>query len=118
MAVAIMVPMTFMLVTGLVIALFIQTKAKEKQMLIERGLTPEQMMEFYAKKERPNNSTIWLKIGILSIALGLGIGVGNVLDEWFRMEELIALSIFVFIGLGFITAFFVARKYDNQNELN
>ena len=117
MIVAIIVPMTFMLVTGLVLALFIQTRAKEKQLLIERGLTPEQMMEFYAKKEKPNNSTIWLKIGILSIALGLGIGVGNLLEEWFRMEELIALAIFVFLGAGFIAAFFVARKYDNQPEV-
>lgn len=113
MAVAIVIPLTFMLVTGLVISLFIHYRAKEKQFLIEKGLTPEQMLEFYSKKETSkSNSTGWLKIGILSIALGLGIGVGNLFDEMYGLEGLVALSVFVFIGIGFIAAFFVARKFE------
>jgi len=110
----VLIPLTFMLVTGLVISLFIHYRAKEKQFLIEKGLTPEQMLEFYSKKENKLNSTLWLKIGVLSIALGFGIGIGNILDDYYRMEELIAFCIFVFLGLGFIGAFFVGRKFEDS----
>ncbi|MCK7528040.1 MAG: hypothetical protein MZV64_65835 [Ignavibacteriales bacterium] len=48
-------------------------KSKEKQMLIEKGLSAEEIKKFFEEKR----DGLWLmKIGIISIFFGLGLGIG------------------------------------------
>jgi len=105
------VPIIFFLVTGLVIVSYYYFRSRERQLLIDKGLTPEQIREFFKYKK---DHLIWLKIGVISILFGLGLGFGMMLEDIKGGDYWIPLFIFTFMGIGFVAAFFLARKYDTN----
>lgn len=117
MAVAIVVPVTFMLVTGIVLVTYFYLRSREKQIMIEKGMSYEQMVDFIKSKKNPYTM---LKAGIITVAFGLGIGIGVILENatWGHDDGWPALTIFVFTGLGMILAFFVSKKYEMQDNGN
>lgn len=111
----IIMPILF-LVTGAVIIAYFYLRNKERQLIIERGLSTEQMLALYRRKKDP---LIMLKTGIVILFFGIGLGGGMLLNELTGYEEFIAFMIFTFTGLGFIIAFFVSKKYqvpDNDDQ--
>lgn len=104
-----LIPIVFFLVSGAVLLTWIYFRSRERQLMLERGLTPEQIYEVY-KSKKPSG-TIWLKLGILTIFFGLGLGIGFLIED----ENFMATSIFVFTGLGFVAAFFFGRKFDPKD---
>jgi uncharacterized membrane protein YkgB len=118
MAEAIMGPITGILITliiGLVLATYFYFRSKERQMMIEKGLSPEQISELFKSKRNPY---IWLKLGIIIIGAGLGIGFGVMAAYAELNEGLISLSIITLTGLGFVGAFFISRKFEKEDEKN
>lgn len=113
MLVGILVPITFFLVTGLVWVSYIFFRSKEKQMMIEKGMSYEQMVEFI--KQRKNPYTM-LKLGIISIFFGVGLGVGIFLEDAHYSEGWIPLLLFVSVGLGMVVAFVVTKKYEMEDD--
>ncbi len=116
MAEAIMGPITGILITliiGLVIVSYIYFRARERQMMIEKGLTPEQISELFKSKRNPYT---WLKLGIITVGAGLGVGLGVMADSAHLNEGLIPLSIITLTGLGFVAAFFISRKFEKEDE--
>ncbi|MCB0746685.1 MAG: hypothetical protein KDC90_04410 [Ignavibacteriae bacterium] len=116
MAEAIMGPITGILITliiGLVVATYIYFRARERQMMIEKGLTPEQISELFKSKRNPYT---WLKLGVIIIGAGLGIGLGVLTDNWGMNEGFLPLLIITFIGAGFVAAFFISRKFEKEDE--
>ncbi len=109
MLAGILVPITLFLVTGIVWVTFIYFRSKEKQMMIEKGMSYEQMLEFMKRNRNP--FTI-LKIGIIFLFFGFGVGLGVMLEEANYNEGWVPLMIFTCTGLGFITAFFATKKYE------
>jgi hypothetical protein len=115
------VGMIFFLVTGIVLVSFIFFRSREKQMMIEKGLSYEQMVELLRTKRDPY---IMLKLGILTLFVGLGLGIGFLFEYMTRYavysdgritdyefnDQWMAFWIVVMTGLGFVSAFFVARK--------
>lgn len=115
---AIMGPLTGIIITliiGLVITTYFYFRSKERQMMIEKGLTAEQMSELFKSKRNPYT---WLKLGIIIVGMGLGIGFGVMADQANWNEGVIPLSIITFIGLGFVGAFFISRKFEKEDEGN
>lgn len=112
--IAVFIPIIAIIVTGLVIVTAIYFKAREKQMLIEKGLTPDQIKEFFERKNRDRFTM--LKIGIVAIALGLGIGLGMMLEEATNGEYWPVLTIFTFTGAGFIAANLIGRKLEKSER--
>ncbi|MBI1932135.1 MAG: hypothetical protein HYS24_06325 [Ignavibacteriales bacterium] len=115
---AIMGPLTGILVTliiGLVIATYFYFRSRERQMMIEKGLAPEQIAELFRSKKNPY---LWLKLGVITVGAGLGVGFGVMFDDAHMNEGLIPLSIITLTGLGFIAAFFVSRKFEKEDEKN
>lgn len=106
---AIFIPIIGIIATALVIVAAIYYKSREKQMLIEKGLSAEQIKEFFESKKDPNRL---LKIGIIIFAFGLGLGLGIMLNDATSKDFWVPLLLFTFTGLGFIGSGFVARKYD------
>ena len=115
---AIMGPLTGIIITliiGLVITTYFYFRSKERQMMIEKGLTAEQMSELFKSKRNPYT---WLKLGIIIVGTGLGIGFGVMAEQANLNEGVIPLSIITFIGLGFVGAFFISRKFEKEDERN
>lgn len=104
--------MTISLIIGLVLVTFFYLRSRERQMIIEKGLTPEQINEMFKSKRNPY---IWLKLGLITVGTGLGVGFGVTAEQAGLNEGLIPLSVITFIGLGFVAAFFVARKFEMED---
>ncbi|HEX2982933.1 MAG TPA: DUF6249 domain-containing protein, partial [Ignavibacteriales bacterium] len=101
-----LVPIVLFLTTGLVITSFFYLRMRERQALIEKGLSAEQIQAMYVKRPGLQGYTL-IKIGIVLVFFGIGLGVGSLFgnyeDNWNddRAGVLMATSIFVFTGIGF-----------------
>ena len=105
--------MTITLIVALVIATYVYFRSRERQMMIEKGLTAEQMAELFKSKRNPYT---WLKLGIITIGAGIGIGMGVMAEQAEWNDGFISLFIITFIGLGFVGAFFISRKFEKEDE--
>ena len=105
--------MTITLISALVIAVYFYFRSRERQMMIEKGLTPEQISELFKAKRNPYT---WLKLGIITICVGLGVGLGVLMEDAGWSEGFIPLFIITLTGAGFVAAFFVSRKFEKEDE--
>lgn len=117
--IAVFIPIIFIIVTGIVILSAIYFKSREKQLMIEKGLSADQIFQLLEEnKKNGKTSTAWLKIGIIAVFFGIGLGFGFALENATDTEEYMAVSIFVMTGLGFIASYFISKKVEAMNELN
>ncbi len=117
--VAVFIPIVMFLVLGLIIVTFIYYRSRERQMLIEKGLSAEDMKKFFEQKRDP----FWLmKIGIICIFFGIGLGIGLMSGAEETREILTPTTIFIFTGLGFVIANIYGNKlrraYDLEKKSN
>ena len=111
-----LIPIIMFLVIGIVLVTFIFFRSREKQMVIERGLDIEFIREIFKKNEYPY---ALLKIGIIVLFFGFGLGTGLLIHLFTGVEEWIPFLIFVGAGLGFILAIYAGKKAEEKdNELN
>ncbi len=110
--VAVFIPIIITLVIGVVVIVAFYLESKEKQMLIEKGLSAEEIKKFLEKKR---DGLGLMKIGIISIFFGLGLGVGMILQDWSSKEYWIPLFLFVGTGIGFVLANTVTNKIKSKN---
>ncbi|MEJ2195171.1 MAG: DUF6249 domain-containing protein [Ignavibacteriaceae bacterium] len=110
--VAVFIPIVLFLVIGIIIVTFIYFRSRERQMLIEKGLSAEDIKLFFEQKKDPY---ALLKIGIISIFFGLGLGLGMLSGD---EEVWMPMSIFVFTGVGFVIANILGNKLRKQYQSN
>lgn len=123
-------PIIFFLVVGIVTVSYIYFRSKEKQMMIEKGLSYEQMVELLRTKRDPY---LMLKLGIIVLFFALGLGIGFLFQEWTKYQvtygtgenqwtdyhthdQWMAFWIIFMTGLGFVTSFLVTRKLKNGSN--
>ena len=109
----IFIPIVLFLVVGLVLVTFFYFRSKEKQMMMDKGLSYEQMMELLKFK---SDHLLTLKFGIIVVFFGLGLGLGYLFRGWTYDEEWMAFTIITMTGLGFVVAYLVARKIKNGDQ--
>lgn len=123
-----MVPIVLFLVVGVVLALYFYFRSKDRQLIIEKGMSPEIVNNMFKYRWNPY---IWLKVGVVVSFGSLGILIGNTLmwafpNHYWDSElnraipeenaTMMVFSIFFFIGLGFVTAFYLSRKMEREEE--
>lgn len=115
--IAVFIPIIMFLIIGLVTVTYIYYKSREKQLLIEKGLSAEDIKKFFESKRDP---FLLLKIGTISIFFGIGLGIGMMSGPVETREVVTPTSIFVFSGLGFVIANLVGNKlrrnYDKETK--
>ncbi len=115
-AIAVFIPIVMFLVIGLICVTFFFFRSKEKQLMIDKGLSYEQMMELLKVK---TDHMLTLKFGIIVVFFGLGLGLGFLFQSWTFDHDIadgwMAFWIITMTGLGFIAAYFAARKLKNGN---
>ncbi|MCU7497306.1 MAG: hypothetical protein HF314_17180 [Ignavibacteria bacterium] len=109
--VGVFIPIIITVTIGLVLITLAYFKSRERQMLIERGLPPEEIKQFFANKDKANPFLL-TKIGIIAIFFGIGIGLGMYLQELTNQEFWLVLFLFTLTGLGFIIANLLGRKLE------
>ena len=113
--VAVFIPIIMTLVIGAVLIIYFYLKSKEKQMLIEKGLSAEEIKKFFEEKR----DGLWLmKIGIISIAFGVGLGFGLFMQDVSSKDYWVPLSLFVGTGIGFVVANVLSDKMKKQKMLS
>jgi len=109
--IAVFIPIIMVVVVGLVFVTYFYYKSRERQMLIEKGLSGEEIRQFFEKKR---DYFILFKIGIIAIFFGVGLGLGMASGDEAAREIWVAPSIFVFTGLGFVVANLIGNKMRKQ----
>ena len=107
--IAVSIPVIAIVAIALVLVTMIYYKSREKQLLIEKGLSPEQIKEFFESKKDPNRL---LKFGIIIVAFGLGLGFGIMMEDITSKEYWIPLLLFTVTGIGFVVSGIVSRKLE------
>ena len=105
--IAVFIPIVTVLVTGLVIVTFFYLRSRERQMLIDKGLSAESIKEFFESKKDPYRM---LKIGIVTVAFGISLGLGLWLEDMTSKDYWTPFSIFTITGIGFVIASIVSNK--------
>ena len=103
--IAVFIPIIMVVVVGLVFVTYFFYRSRERQMLIEKGLSAEEIKQFFQKQK---DYFALLKIGIIAIFFGMASG-----DEAAR-EIWMAPAIFVFTGIGFVVANLIGNKMRKQ----
>lgn len=112
--VAVFIPIVMLLIIGLIAVTAIYYRARERQMLIDKGLSAEDMKKFFEQKRDP----FWLmKVGIICIFFGIGLGIGLMSGGEETREVVAPTSIFIFTGLGFVIANVYGNKLKRNYEL-
>lgn len=108
--IGVFIPIIFIVIVGLIVITGIYLKSRERQMLIEKGLTAEDMKAFFENK-KSINPFLLARIGIICIFFGLGLGLGMFMEDVTSKEYWAPLCIFVGTGLGFVLANFFGSKF-------
>ena len=112
--VAVFIPIVMFLIIGLIWVTYIYYRSRERQMLIEKGLSAEDMKKFFEQKKDP----FWLmKVGIICIFFGIGLGIGLMSGAEETREVVTPTSIFVFTGIGFVIANIYGNKLRRAYDL-
>lgn len=111
--IAVFIPIIMLLVIGLVLVTFFYFRSRERQMLIDKGLSAEQIKEFFDRKK---DNLVLLKIGVIVIFFGLGLGLGMMLEDATQKEYWIPFGLFVLTGIGFVISNLVARNMLNKEK--
>ena len=105
--IGVFIPIVFFLVIGLIIVTSFYFKSRERQMLIDKGLDAQSIKEFFEEKHDPYTL---MKLGIIILAFGIGLGLGMMLQDFTNEDYWIVLLMFSFTGIGFIVANAVSQK--------
>ena len=86
---------------------------QERQLMIEKGMTPPPVLPEQDKKVTPEDS---LRRGTVLVFLGLGLGVAAPIARMLVEDELggllgVAAAIVAFIGFGNLVFYFIARRH-------
>jgi hypothetical protein len=112
--VAVFIPIVMFLIIGLILVTAIYYRSRERQMLIEKGLSAEDMKKFFEQKRDP----FWLmKVGIICIFFGIGLGIGLMSGEEETREVVTPTTIFIFTGIGFVLSNIYGNKMRRNYDL-
>ena len=129
--IAVFIPIIITIVVGLVITLAIYFKSKEKQMMIEKGLSTEQMFELLHSREKERrNGYYMLKGGIILVFSVTGGIIGSMIDRayfgywetyeggrYYHDDPVYGVWLtFLGIGIGAIVAHFISRKMEAKDS--
>jgi Domain of unknown function (DUF6249) len=112
--IALFIPIIMFLIVGLIVMTAIYYRSRERQMLIDKGLSAEDIKKFFEQKKDP----FWLmKVGIICIFFGIGLGIGLMSGAEETREVVTPTTIFVFTGIGFVLANIYGNKMRRAYDL-
>jgi hypothetical protein len=110
--IAVFIPIIMILVMGLAFVSFVYYRSRERQMLIEKGLSADEIKQFFQKQK---DYFILFKIGIIAIFFGIGLWLGMISGSDDATREIwMPASIIIFTGAGFVVANLVGNKMRKQ----
>ncbi len=91
------------------------TRHRERVMMIEKGLSAEEIRSLYARAVR-NRPLLALKWGMLFISVGLAIVLSLIATQVYYVDEGIYPGLIIlFAGLGLVLFYQIAKKVGPEN---
>ncbi|OGU32885.1 MAG: hypothetical protein A2057_14245 [Ignavibacteria bacterium GWA2_35_9] len=109
--VAVFIPIVATLVIGIILVSYFFFRSRERQLLIEKGMDAQSIKDFFEGKKDPFRL---LKIGIITIAFGLGLGFGIMMEVDYSGGYWVPLFLFTVTGIGFVVANIISRKLEKK----
>jgi len=105
-------------IPGVIIFWAIQSKHRERMKLIEKGLTPEEVRDYFRDAEKkPKNPYSTLKWGILFLFLGIGFFIANILEYTLEVgEDFMPALLLFFGGAAFIVYYLIIKSKQNGSS--
>jgi len=102
-------------IPGIIIFWAINSKHRERMKLIERGLTPEEVRDYFRDADKkPRSPFSTLKWGLLFLFLGVGFLLSNILEYTMDLSDEITPALLLFFGgAGFITYYLIVKSKTN-----
>jgi len=110
-----LIPIILFLVTGLVLITWIYFRSKERQMIIDKGMSYEQMQEFFKSRR---DKYLFFKLGVVIFFFGVGLGIGLLLQSFYEVDAWVPFLIFTMTGIGFVVSFLWAKKLEANEQQN
>lgn len=108
---ALFIPIVAMLITGLVLVTYFYFRSREKQLLIEKGLSTEEIKEYFSTKK---DNLALFKWGVILAAFGIGLGIGLILEDSTGKDFYVPIFLFTITGIGFIAANLAAKSINEK----
>jgi uncharacterized membrane protein YkgB len=113
----VLVPLTFFVSMALILGYSLSQRHKERMAMIEKGVSADQLKPKTRSWFLAPSPLSSLKWGIIIIAVGLGILIGNFLREVYRVDDsVVAGMIFLLAGIALIIFYFIAAKKTQDAE--
>jgi len=106
----VLVPIIFCITVAAVIMTVVYFKSREKQLLIEKGMSYQEMADFLKSAKKSRENFLLLKLGVIIIFFGVGMGAGMLLAEMTGYEEWIGFLIVTMTGGGFLAAHYISKR--------
>lgn len=113
----IFIPITLFGGIAVVLYKWLETRHKERVMIIEKGLINEELKYFYKREGWKPNPYSSLKWGLLAVFIGIGFLVSAYITQFLIFNQDLATAgiLFLFGGLG-LTSFYVIANKKMQDE--
>ena len=112
-----LVPFGFFAMVFGIAYLYFTSRSKERLALIEKNI--DASLFFGDKRNKKDLFTFWtLRIGSLLLGFGIGLLIGNMLQDAYGRYEYIAPPIFIFSGLLWVAEFAIERKIIIKSQSN
>ncbi|MCX7834419.1 MAG: DUF6249 domain-containing protein [Ignavibacteria bacterium] len=101
---------------ALIVYWSIYTRHRERMRLIEKGLTADEVKNFF-KEEKAQNPYRGLKFGIILLFLGAGIILANLMYDVFELSDgYTGGFLILFLGLGFLTYYLIIKNKEKKSK--
>ena len=107
-------------IPGIIIFWYLYNRHNERMRLIEKGLSAEEVKQYFSGTNGRRNPYSTLKWGLLLTFIGLGFFISYILTELTDMSDQITPAFILFFGgAAFITYFLIInRKLKDQSPNN
>ena len=103
-----MIPIVMFIVTGAVIITFLFFRSREREMILAKDYTAEELILLLNPGSKKKG--VLVVLGILTASFGLGMLIGTMVHNATGENDYIPFIMFIFVGIGLITSFYVREK--------
>lgn len=107
-----MIPIVMFIVTGAVIITFLFFRSREREMILAKDYTAEELMLLLNPGSKKKG--VLVVLGILTASFGLGMLIGTMVHNATGENDYIPFIMFIFVGIGLITSFYVREKLNKK----
>ena len=117
--IGVFIPIIMLVAAAIVAIYYIVSKSNERKMLIEKGLSGEDLKEFLGKKEATRNPSSIAKWAIILIGVGLALLIGSSSFIGYAVREQVTFGmVLLFPGVGLLIYYLFIAKKEKDNDNN